>query len=491
SKIEAGKVEINWHTFSLKPIIENIRDNLSPISREKNVEIITNIPDDLPKIQSDSEKLNQILQNIIGNAVKFTEKGSVSINAESDESQVVVKVIDTGIGIKHENLSHIFEEFKQVDASTSRRFEGTGLGLAIASKLADILGIKINAKSELGKGSIFALYLPVKWTGSSDENEETVVLPKSWKLEQEGKGVKESIPGEIEGTEKGKIEKKRQILLVEDNKETIIQVKMVLKEEGYIVDVAEGGKAALDYIEHTIPDGIILDLMMPEIDGFEVLESIRSTSRTANIPVLILTAKSLTREDFKKLSANNVQQLLFKGAIEKDELILKIKLMMGNKIKELKKIDNIEDREIRKDQKVVCPQVKVFPRREGFPTILIAEDNPDNLITLEAILKGKYNLIEAIDGESALYQAKKELPDLILMDLALPKMDGLTVAKFLKDEEVTKNIPVIALTARAMKGDREKVIAAGCNDYIPKPIDPEMMLEKIGEWLEKKGILDK
>ncbi len=477
SKIEAGKLDINLHNFSLIPTIENIRDNLLPMAKEKGIEVSVSIPENLPEIQSDSEKIHQILQNIMGNAVKFTEKGSVSINAEADENKVIIKIIDTGIGINKENLPHIFEEFRQVDGSSSRRFEGTGLGLAIAHKLADKLGIKISVKSESGKGSIFTLYVPLKWTGSA-ESEETVVLSKSWKIDHKEKKVKEILSGEIKERPK--------ILMVEDNKETIIQVKMILEKEGYIVDFAEGGKAALDYVKHTIPDGIILDLMMPEIDGFKVLENIRSTSRTVKIPVLILTAKDLTREDFKKLSANNIQQLLYKGAINKDELIFKTKSMIGNESKDYKKVKEVEKKEIKKDEKPVLSEVKVLPKREGLATILVAEDNPDNMITVEAILKDKYNLIEAVNGEAALNKIKSDLPELVLMDIALPKMDGLMVIKFLKDEETTKNIPVIALTAKAMKGDREKIIASGCDDYISKPIDPKKMLKKIDEWIKKK-----
>lgn len=720
SKIEAGKLDINLQYFSLKPIFENIRDSLLPIAKEKEIEVNLNIPKNLPKIQSDSEKIHQILQNIIGNAVKFTEKGLVSINVVTNENLVVIKIVDTGIGISKENLPHIFEEFRQVDGSTSRRFEGTGLGLAIANKLAEKLGIKISTKSELEKGSIFTLYIPVKWKGSADGGE-TVVLSESWKPDGEkrtilvvddeletverisdylkeagyntigttngktllemaqkyhpfaitldiimpemdgwevlqqlkenpetsnipviivsvsenketgfalgaigyitkpvekdfllseirkirkkkiysimivddneidrnqiariveekaietiqvGSGkecltqLSKKIPDllildimmpEMDGFEvlrrikskpetknlgviivtakdlskdeknqlKGmvlsvldksneslhkinkeierilqkisqkkideseKIKKAPTILMVEDNKETIIQVKIILEKEGYIIDVAEGGKAALEYVEYTIPDGIILDLMMPEIDGFEVLETIRSTFRTAKIPVLILTAKDLSREDFKKLSANNIQQLLFKGAVDKDELIFKTKLMLGNRTNDLKKAKDIAKKEIIIDKKAMLPQIKVFPKREGLPTILVAEDNPDNMITVEAILKNKYNLIEATDGETALNKAKTNLPDLILMDIALPKMDGLTVVKFLKGEETTKNIPIIAITAKAMKGDKEETIAAGCSDYISKPIDPEKMLRKIDKWIRKKKI---
>jgi signal transduction histidine kinase/CheY-like chemotaxis protein/HAMP domain-containing protein len=490
SKIEAGKLEIDLQTFSINSIIKNIKENLSSIAKEKGTKINLELADNLPKIESDPEKVYQILQNLIGNAVKFTSKGSVSISADVDGRQIVIKVIDTGIGVSQEELPYIFEEFRQADGSTSRQFEGTGLGLAIVHKLINKLGGKIEVQSELGKGSIFTIYLPLKWSGDIKSKKVTVLL-KSWKLNQEEKTTEKGMVDETKNIEKGKIEGQPRILIVEDNEEAVIQIKMILESESYLVDVANSGQAALDYIQHTIPDGIILDLMMPEIDGFEVLENIRSASKTANIPVLILTAKDLTAEDFKKLSANNIQQLLYKGAVDKDELIFKIKLMLKNGLNTEQKSESKEQKGIpREKKKTDFPQIKILPKKEGLLTILVAEDNPDNMFTVRAILKNKYNILEAVDGKLALEKAQVNLPDLILMDISLPKMDGLTVVKFLKEKEATKDIPVIAVTARAMKGEREKIIESGCDDYISKPIDPEIMLGKIDEWIKKKGIPD-
>jgi len=178
--------------------------------------------------------------------------------------------------------------------------------------------------------------------------------------------------------------------------------------------------------------------------------------------------------------------------VDKDELIFKIKLMLKNGLKDEQKSESKEPKEIaREKKKIVISQTKILPKKEGLSTVLVAEDNPDDMLTTRAVLKDKYNILEAVDGEAVLEKAQSALPDLILMDIALPKMDGLTVVKFLKESETTKNIPVIALTARAMKGDREKTIRAGCDDYISKPIDPEMMLGKIDEWIKRKGIPDK
>jgi CheY-like chemotaxis protein len=274
----------------------------------------------------------------------------------------------------------------------------------------------------------------------------------------------------------------RRILLVEDNEAAIIQVKSVLENEGYLVDVARGGQEAIDYVQRRIPDGIILDLMMPHVDGFEVLEKIRGTEITAEIPVLVLTAKDLTPQDFDKLSANNIQQLIQKGDVDRQGLLFKTQLMLG-----VKPIlgANVSPKP-RTPQASPC-KPQAFPRNTAIsrvrPTILVVEDNPDNMLTIKAVLKHKFTVLEAVDGETGLRKALSMRPDLILLDMALPGMDGLEVVHEIKKNSDVSHIPVIALTAKAMKGDREKILEAGCDDYISKPFDPEDMVRKTSEWL--------
>ncbi|MEI6153229.1 MAG: response regulator, partial [Deltaproteobacteria bacterium] len=256
------------------------------------------------------------------------------------------------------------------------------------------------------------------------------------------------------------------ILIVEDNEAAIIQVKAVLDAAGYIADVARGGQEAIDYVSHTIPDGIILDLMMPDIDGFAVLERIRGTKATVKIPVLILTAKDLTPEDFKRLSTNHIQQLVQKGDVDKESLLSKVKSMLGE------------------GEKPAALSPQLATRNPQPTTILVVEDNPDNMTTIKAVLQNRYRILEATDGEEGLRIAVETRPNLILLDMALPKMDGFTVIRHLKDNGELNHIPVIAMTARAMKGDSEKILEAGCDDYITKPIDPESCVKKIEEWLK-------
>ncbi|MEE8400147.1 MAG: response regulator, partial [Desulfobacterales bacterium] len=269
--------------------------------------------------------------------------------------------------------------------------------------------------------------------------------------------------------------KGNRILLVEDNESSVIQVKHTLEAEGFTVDVARDGAEALEYVKETIPDGIILDLMMPGVDGFDVLDEIRNTEATLGVPVLILTAKDLTADDLGRLRSNNVQELVQKGDVDREGLLLKTKTMMGLVPVPVQKAGSSESKGAR----------PAPVERRGEPTILIVEDNPDNLITIKAILGGRYAVREAADGETGLEMALAELPDLVLLDMSLPGMDGFEVVRRIKADEKVGHIPVIALTAKAMKGDKEKIMEAGCDDYISKPVDPEKILKKIAARIGK------
>ena len=461
SRIEAGKMDISPKVFPLKSTIEVIMESLAPLAEEKGIEITQQIPEDLPRIESDESRVHQILQNIIGNGVKFTNKGGVAVSASSDTEKVYVRVKDTGIGISSKDLPNIFDEFRQVDGSSSRMYEGTGLGLAIAYKAAKMVGGDISVESTPGKGSAFNVTLPIKWGGITEIREPVIA----------------GSPTETMG------EGQKTVLIVEDNESSVIQVKSILESGGFMVDVARDGEKALDYIKQRIPDGIILDLMMPGVDGFEVLEELRSTKDTAGIPVLILTAKDLTPDDLNRLSANNIQQLIQKGDVNREDLLDMTRKMSGL-------VPEMTTEVAHKKNKTNPPAARkevMLPnrKRKGKSTILVIEDNPENLITIKAVLKSRYEIFGASDGETGLKTTLVEQPDLVLLDMSLPKMDGFEVARNIKKDENTRHIPVIALTARAMKGDREKTIEAGCDDYISKPIDPEEILTKIQKWAGK------
>jgi len=255
------------------------------------------------------------------------------------------------------------------------------------------------------------------------------------------------------------------ILLVEDSEAAIIQLRDILDEVGYNILVAKDGNEAIHILEQTIPDAMILDLMMPEVDGFEVLDHIRNFERTAHIPVLILTAKHITKEDLKFLRQNNVHQLVQKGEIKKQELLNNIASMFI-------KTEEIPQKNEHKIQNI-----------DGKPLVLIVEDNPDNLLTVKALLTENYDVVTAENGVDGVLMAQKILPNLILLDLSLPEIDGYEAFRQIRKVPALDNVPVAALTASALTTDKEHILAFGFDAYIAKPIDSSIFYNTINQLL--------
>jgi CheY-like chemotaxis protein/anti-sigma regulatory factor (Ser/Thr protein kinase) len=425
---------------------------LEPQAVEKKISLVNQVSGNLPAIVSDPDKLRHILQNLIGNAVKFTEQGQVKIVARHANDEFYIDIIDTGIGIADDQLPHIFDEFRQADGSTSRKYGGTGLGLAIAKKYAQLLGGGITVDSTPGKGSAFTLRLPLALQG----------FAQPAKLEP-------AFSGRLRGTPPAPGQGQR-VLVVEDNEPAIIQLTDILQADGYCVQVAHNGKEALEQIDQALPAAMILDLMMPEVDGFQVLKSIRSVEKTANIPVLILTAKHITKDDLSFLKGNHIHQLIQKGDIDKAGLLDAVAGMVTPPPPpEKPALRTLRPRK---------------PARSGKPVVLVVEDNPDNLRTAKALLSDRYQVIGACDGKEGIRQARAHLPDIILMDIAMPRMDGLEALAVIRADEKLRHIPVIAATASAMKGDRETILAHGFDGYVSKPIDAELLKKILREVLD-------
>jgi signal transduction histidine kinase/CheY-like chemotaxis protein/HAMP domain-containing protein len=455
SRIEAGREDINLGSFSVRELTDEVVEMLEPLAREKGLALVNRAGSDLPNLHSDPGKVRHILQNLAGNAVKFTETGSVDITARQAGDDLYIAVSDTGIGIPAEELPRIFEEFHQVDASASRVHGGTGLGLAIARKYARLLGGDIAVKSAPGQGSSFTLRLPLRCSvpdDSASAGDEEPRLPVA------GHGVPTADPAG------------RRILLVEDSEAIVIQMTEMLAEQGYAVRTAKNGIEALARIEEELPDAVILDLMMPEMDGFAVLKVIRGTERSEKLPVLILTARQVTREELGFLRYNHIHQLIRKGDVRRKDLLAAVAgLVAPTTVPEPEKTPPIRRR-----------------ATSGIPKVLMVEDTADNLLTLRALLKDTCTLLEALDGRSGVEQARHHQPDLILMDLALPVMDGYAALAAIRKDETLRDIPVVAVTASAMKGNRESILARGFDGYVSKPIDADMLKKTIDEVLHGK-----
>ncbi len=455
SRIEAGREEVEITKFNANHLVNEVVTMIMEQTRQKNIELVhPNDNIELP-ITSDMTKLRHILQNLLSNAVKFTEKGKVEVKARLIDSQLVISVADTGIGISESHLPHIFDEFRQADSSTSRRYGGTGLGLAIAKKYANLIGGSISVKSELGKGSEFILKLPLSYASGKR------VAKTGYSADL--KPSAEQLPGTPVSSSS-----LRTILLVEDSEPAIIQMKDILEETGYDIIVAHDGSQALEIIAHTIPDAMILDLMMPGVDGFKVLQTVREAEQTAHIPVLILTAKHITKEELQFLTRNNIHELIQKGDVNRNELLRAV-LSMGQT-----------------HSPEPSAEIRKFQPIEGKPSVLIVEDNADNMTTLKALLDGNYDIFEATDGIEAIKMAVEHEPDLILMDIALPYMDGIAAFKTIRGNARLQHTAIIALTASALTSDRESILAHGFDAYIAKPIDDKSLFTIIDEVLYGK-----
>ncbi len=459
SRIEAGREEIDLSKFDFNDLIIDVMGMIAPQAQQKEIEFKHISPDNPLLIKTDLGKCRHILQNLMGNAVKFTDNGKVEIGGKITGNNVEITVKDSGIGIDITHLDHIFDEFRQADGSTSRRYGGTGLGLAIAKKYANLLGGTISVKSKLGEGSEFTLTLPLVY-----DSENRVTQPNKFE-NTANKSILVAPQNTMKETNEAS---QKTILLVDDSEPAIIQMKDILEGNGYKTRIARDGAEANEILTSFIPDAIILDLMMPGIDGFEVLRGIRNVDETANVPVLVLTAKHITKDDLSTLKRNNIHQLIQKGDVNLSQLIQSITEMTTPP-----KIDEIAP---------PLSTVKKYDKSNKLK-ILVVEDNPDNMITVKAILEDKFEVYEALDGFESIDMAKSHKPHLILMDIALPNMDGIEAFHSIRRNAELCNIPIIALTASAMTSDRETILSHGFDAYIAKPIDETVFFKTIHEIL--------
>lgn len=447
SRIESGHDEAEISRFNITELIDETISLLAGQAKRKKIRLsFDKSAAPVLNINSDQRKCSHILQNIIGNAVKFTEKGSVSVSLHVAGEHFELRVADTGIGISAEDLPHIFDEFRQADSSISKKYGGTGLGLAIVKKYVNMLGGSIKAESELGKGAVFTVTLPI----ISGEEAIDEVLTKPLPAFRETLTVYDN---EI-----------KTILLVDDNEFATIQIRDLVHEMGHNVLIAHGAEEAFALIEQKVPDAMLLDIMMPGMDGLKLLQSLRNAERTAHIPVLVLTAKQITKDELKFLKRNNVHQLIQKGDVDPANLKSAITLMLRPEIP--------------------TPPVS-RPKRQvvGKPVVLIVEDNPDSMTAMKALLSSDYSLLEADDGEKSIKVAVSQLPDIILMDIALPVINGIAAFHELRKSPLTRHIPVIAVTSSALIHDRDKILSQGFDAFVAKPIDEQHLKKVINEVL--------
>lgn len=461
SKIEAGKIYLENTGFDVHSLIEDVALLTKSSLMNKEIEVNSLIYSNVPrKVIGDAAKLKQILNNLTNNAVKFTDYGEITITAKSieeDNEHAIVSFIvrDTGIGIPEEKLESIFESFSQADSSSTRKYSGTGLGLSISKNLAGLMGGSLNIESKEGEGSVFSLTARFKRDKNLETKEKTTDL---------------------------KILENKNTLIVDDNKTNIKVLKYYLEEAGCNVFDFAYASEAYEFLKNQekIDIGIIDHKLQGEDGGLFLAEKIKTCEKIKNFPLILLT--SYVKTDV----AREAKQYGFSGYLTKP-------VKKGNLLESLvQAIEGSKSLDAAENPSLITKQSIRENRFNCRYKILLAEDNEINQkLTVKVLNKAGYNCDIAVNGVEALDAFKNKSYDLILMDCQMPVMDGYEATREIRNMEnaenivnkKTKSIPIIALTAHAIKGDREKCLLCGMNDYVSKPIDAQELAGKIEKYL--------
>jgi signal transduction histidine kinase/DNA-binding response OmpR family regulator/CHASE3 domain sensor protein/HAMP domain-containing protein len=610
SKIEAGKMKLEFSDVNIAEVATDMQSLFKPLAKNKNLQLLFEVEEDVKFIETDKMRLEQILKNLLSNAIKFTAEGEVRLRIEKDAANknILFKVTDTGIGIAADKQSLIFEAFQQADGSTRRKFGGTGLGLSISRELAKLLGGEIELSSKEQFGSTFTFILPIIRNKEIEQSEVENQAPATVKL-MPNEPVQEllprrftvpKIPNDIEDDRTTIQTGDKVILIIEDDTNFAKTLLNFTRKRNYKGIVAVRGDVGIELAHHYKPLAILLDIQLPVKDGWQVMEELKSNPATRPIPVHIMSSLEVKKESllrgaidfinkpvalehmsqiFQKLEhalsrhpkkvliveenrqhaealnyflsnynihtevANNVSESI--GALKKQEVDCVI-LDMGvpdnnayDTLETIKKTQGLENlpiiiftgKNLSKGEEarikqyadsIVVKTAHSYQRildeaglflhlveervAEGNPvrpvserlgglyevlnnkTVLIADDDVRNIFSLtKALEQHKMNVLAATDGKEAL-QALKDNPqvDIVLMDMMMPEMDGYETTREIRKMPVHRNLPVLAVTAKAMMGDREKCIAAGASDYISKPVDVDQLTSLLRVWLYDK-----
>lgn len=458
SKVEAGRMELAKVDFDLRLAIEDVAHLMASMAQRKGVELVCDIPTDFPTaLEGDPGRLRQILLNLVSNAVKFTDQGEVVIRllmlAESEgEVLIRLEVQDTGIGIPKELQKLVFAPFSQVDDSTTRRYQGTGLGLAIAKQFTEMMGGEIGVASEPGKGSTFWFTVP---------------------LEKQSTDARVDMASELKGL---------RILFVEDNPSTFTALQQQLNAWGTSATGVQNSSEALSHLQKTSSrsslDLILVDLSLPGMNGFDLARAIRGDSRFSTIPLVVLG--SLGRLD----DMENARQLGILAFLEKP---LRQSQLFNCLLQALHPKKKAGAPEIQTGRQTL-PETRTIYSCQ----ILLAEDNPVNQKVAISMLKELGCRVDTVvNGLEAVDAVAHNPYDLIFMDCQMPEMDGFEATRMIRESERVSgkqsHVPIVALTAHALEGDRDRCLKAGMDDYLGKPFTWEQIRGILDRWLPEES----
>jgi len=452
SKIEAGKLGMESIEFSLEDVLETVTNLVGIKAQEKGLEVIYNIDPDIPhSLMGDPIRLGQILLNLTNNAVKFTKKGEIVLGCallgeDADEAHLEFYVQDTGIGLTNTQQDTLFQAFSQADATTTRKYGGTGLGLFISRSLVEMMNGHIRVESEYGRGATFIFTVRLKRIGS-----QTITSCFA------AADIRE-----------------KKVLVVDDNYIARTVMEKMLKGMSFNVIQAGSAEAGLAALEMARKQGepfdlVLMDWQMPGMDGLQASEKIK-TDLAGKIPSVIMVSAYAREELVQKTKRLGLDGYLIKP-VSPSLLSDSIMAALGKKMNS-----------------------RAFqPHKEQLPSVaeirgaklLVAEDNKVNQQVARGILENNGFVVDLADnGVLALEAVQKSGYDAVLMDINMPEMDGYAVTRKIRQLPGFRDLPIIAMTANAMAGDREKALAAGMNDHVAKPIDVRELLNALRTWIK-------
>gem|GEM_PF-682938 len=605
SKIEVGRMDLVPEPVAVRQLADALRTGFQHLADERGLDLAVTVGEDCPEaFVTDRRRVEQVLKNLVSNALKFTEKGGVFVTfgrpadapgqtggAEAPAA-LAIAIRDTGIGVPREKQKIIFEAFQQAEKGTARKYGGTGLGLSISRELAHLLGGRIDLTSEPGEGSTFTLCLPLEMAPEAGrEKQELPAALREAARPQTKAETPEPIPDDRESLAQGD----RTILVVEDDGSFALVLKNQCHERGFKCLAAANGEEGLELAKKHRPDGIVLDLKLPGIDGWAVLSALKDSSETRHIPVHIMSVEEETIQAFSRGAIGFLSKPVDKQGL--DEAFRKIETTFSKRIKDLlvveddaalrkgivrlvgngdvhsteaatgeetirlmkerrfdcvildiglpdmsgfelletlggmgdvalppivvytgRELTREEDRRLReysesiiikgvRSEERLLDEVSLFLHRmvDNLPqskreviaelhnadamfqgrTVLIVDDDMRNVFALSRVLEQRgMTLLKAENGQKALDILGSGAPvDLVLMDIMMPLMDGYETMKRIRADERFEKLPIIALTAKAMKEDRQRCIEAGASDYLPKPVDVARLFSVMRIWM--------
>jgi two-component system sensor histidine kinase/response regulator len=455
SKIEAGKLEMEHIPFRLDEVLNNLGNLIAVKAQEKGLELLFDTHPDVPSaLIGDPLRLGQILLNLCGNAVKFTEEGEIVVRTEpvrvtDDEIEIKVSVQDTGIGMTPEQRAKLFQSFSQADTSTTRKYGGTGLGLTISKKLVEMMDGNIRVESEPGKGSAFIFNAVFGRAADMETIEETAALSDLDKLK---------------------------VLVVDDIASAREMLQTTLESFSFRVTCVASGKAALEAIDAASPDDpyklVLMDWKMPQMDGIETSRRIKDMPELADMPTIIMVTAYGLEDVMQQVEDVGLEGLLIKP-VTPSTLLDTIMGVVGKK-GGIRKAGRSEDHW----------KIQTLDGIRG-AHVLLAEDNKINQQVAEELLaQAGLKVTIANNGREAVEMlAGKNEYEAVLMDMQMPELDGYEATRTIRRNPEFADLPIIAMTANVMAGDREKCLEAGMNDHVAKPIEPDKLFRTLVQWI--------